>query len=228
MKKTYIFTLLLISFFVISNSSNAQNVRLNLYSGYNFDDGIEALGNNNNYFKGTIKAGYQWGAGLEFIVRPTYGVELAYFREDTDFPVDYSTNSILNDDSLRTFGVGLNFIMLAGNKYLPLQSKTVSLYGGLMLGMAIINNKDPLPGSDASATKFAWGARAGIFINASKSVGLKLHAQLLSAVQSINGGLYLGTGGVGAGLNTESSMYQFGLGGALVFSFGGSKTKMRR
>ena len=142
MKKTYIFTLLLISFFVISNSSNAQNVRLNLYSGYNFDDGIEALGNNNNYFKGTIKAGYQWGAGLEFIVRPTYGVELAYFREDTDFPVDYSTNSILNDDSLRTFGVGLNFIMLAGNKYLPLQSKTVSLYGGLMLGMAIINNKD--------------------------------------------------------------------------------------
>ena len=141
MKKTYIFTLLLISFFVISNSSNAQNVRLNLYSGYNFD--------------GTIKAGYQWGAGLEFIVRPTYGVELAYFREDTDFPVDYSTNSILNDDSLRTFGVGLNFIMLAGNKYLPLQSKTVSLYGGLMLGMAIINNKDPLPGSDASATKFA-------------------------------------------------------------------------
>lgn len=227
MKKTYIFILLLISFFAISHSSNAQNVRLNLYSGYNFDDGIDAKGNNNNYFRGTIKAGYQWGGGLEFIVKPTYGVELVYFREDTDFDVDYSTgNNGVN--SKKTFPIATNFVMLGGNKYLPLQSKSVSLYGGLMLGMAIFNNKEPLPGSDASATKFAWGARAGIFINASKSVGLKLHAQLLSAVQSINGGLYLGTGGVGAGLNTESSMYQFGLGGALVFSFGGSKTRMRR
>lgn len=229
MKKAYIFIIFGITFFAVCNFAGAQSVKLNLYSGYNFDDGIEAVGSSNNYFRGTIKAGYQWGAGLEYIVRPTYGVELAYFREDTDFPVDYSTNSIINDDSTRTFGVGLNFIMLAGNKYLPLQSKTVSLYGGLMLGMAIINNKDPLPGStESTATKFAWGARAGVNFMFSKSVGLKLHAQLLSAVQSVNGGLYLGTGGVGAGINSESSMYQFGLGGALVFSFGGSGSKVRR
>jgi hypothetical protein len=97
-----------------------------------------------------------------------------------------------------------------------------------MLGMAILENKDPLPGAESSTTKFAWGARAGVFLNFSKSVGLKLHAELMSAVQSVNGGLYLGTGGVNAGLSSESSMYQFGLGGALVIQFGGSSSKIRR
>lgn len=199
---------------------NAQSYKINLYSGYTFDDGIDAVSNTGNYFNGTIKGGYQFGAGIEYIVKPTYGIELAYFGQSTDFPVNYSTNNNITDTN-KNFGLNISFIMLGGNKYIPLKSKVVSPYGGLMLGMAIFDNKDPLPGSDATTTKFAWGGRAGVLLNFSKSVGLKLHAQLLSAVQSVNGGLYLGTGGVGAGLNSESSMYQFGLGGALVIQFGG-------
>jgi len=194
-----------------------------LYSAYTFDDGIDAIGNSGNYFNGTINAGYQWGVGFEYIVKPTYGIELAYFRQDTDFPVNYSTNNNLSDSN-RTYGLGINFIMLGGNKYIPIPRSIVQPYGGLMLGMAIIENKDPSPGGESSTTKFAWGGRAGLFLNFSKSVGLKLHADLFSAVQSFDGGLYLGTGGVGAGLNTESSMYQFGLGGALVIQFGTTKT----
>lgn len=215
-------------FFTAMGASQAQSYKLNLYSGYTFDDNIEAVTSNNNYFQGTINAGFLWGAGFEYIVKPTYGIEIAYFRQDTDFPVQYSTNNSVNDSN-RRFGLGMNFIMVGGNKYLPIQRSIVMPYGGLMLGMAIIENKDPLPGAESSTTQFAWGARAGLFLNFSKSVGLKIHAQMLSAVQSFGGGLYLGTGGVGAGLDTQSSMYQFGVGGALVIQFGsGSKTRIRK
>lgn len=212
--------------FAAMNFANAQKYKLNLYSGYTFDDEVSAS-NGNNYFTGTINAGYQWGVGFEYILKPTYGIELAYFRQDTDFPVNYTTNRDTNKSS--TYPIGMNFIMVGGNKYLPIPGSVVTPYGGLMLGMAIISNKEPAPGAESSSTNFAWGARAGLFLNFSKSVGLKLHAQLLSAVQSFGGGLYLGTGGVGAGLDTESSMYQFGMGGALVFQFGGSpKPRIRR
>lgn len=218
------FVLLILAAF---NSISAQSSKINLYSAYTFDDEIEAITNNNNYFKGTIKAGYQWGIGYEYTLRPTYGIELAYFRQDTDFDVNYTTNS--DSNASKTFGLGENFIMLAGNKYFPIPNSIVVPYGGLMLGMAIFDNKDPLPNTESSTTNFAWGGRAGMFINFSQNVGLKLHAQLLSAIQSFGGGLYLGTGGVSAGLDTESSMYQFGAGGALVIQFGGkTKTKIRK
>lgn len=207
------------------NFSSAQKYKINLYSAYTFDDEVTAS-SNNNYFTGTINAGYQWGLGFEYIVQPTYGIELAYFRQSTDFPVSFTTNTDTTTQS--SYPIALNFIMLGGNKYLPIPNSIVTPYGGLMLGMAIFDNKEPPSGASSSTTNFAWGARGGLFLNFSKSVGLKLHAQLLSAVQSFGGGLYLGTGGVGAGVDTESSMYQFGLGGALVIQFGGPSTKVRK
>lgn len=227
MKKTYFYLLFALLITVITNNADAQNVRLNLYSAYNLDDEIDAVTNNNNYFNGTIKAGYQWGVGIEYIVKPTYGVELLYHRMDTDVDVNYTSGNIT--DTSQTFGLGSNFIMLAGNKYFPIPKSVVSLYTSLMVGMSIMENKDPLPSAESSVTNFAWGGRAGANFMFSKNVGLKLHAQLMSAVQSVGGGFYLGTGGVGAGLDSESSMYQFGFGGALVIQFGGSsKTKVKK
>lgn len=228
MKKLFT-TLLFITVLFISSheNSSAQSYNINLYSGYTFDDEVDANSSSGNYFTGTIKENYQWGAGFEYILKPTYGIELSYFGQNTDFVVNYSTNNNITDTN-RTFGLGMSFIMLGGNKYIPVKSKTVFPYGGLMLGMAIINNQDPLPGSETSTTNFAWGARAGVNFMFSQNVGLKINAQLLSAVQSFGGGLYLGTGGVGAGLDTESSMYQFGIGGALVISFGKSGSKKNK
>jgi len=39
---------------------------------------------------------------------------------------------------------------------------------------------------------------------------------LLSAVQSLGGSFYFGTGGSGAGVSAYSTMYQWGLGGGLT------------
>ena len=48
-----------------------------------------------------------------------------------------------------------------------------------------------------------------------------MQAGLLSAVQSVGGGVYFGTGGAGAGVSGYSTFYQWNLGGGLVFNLGG-------
>ena len=217
------------------NYSSAQSYKFNLYSAYTLDDDVNAVTDGNDYYSGTVVGGYQWGLGFEYIVKPTYGLELAYFRQDADVDVSYSTNYNVNNNlkSESTFGTGLNWILLGGNKYLPIPRSIVQPYGGLMLGMAIFSSddkqiNDTVKYTGQSTTNFAWAGKVGANFMFSPNVGLKLQAQVMSAVQSFGGGLYAGTGGLGAGVDTESSMYQFGFGGALVIQFGGSSSKVKR
>lgn len=227
MKKLILnFVILFLLTCVISNISNAQPFKVNLYNSYVFDDGVEATLDNGKYVSGTINGNYQWGVGLEYILKQTYGIELMYNRQNTEFPVTYT--STLSDTN-KTYDVDINYILIGGNKYLPLPNKAIRPFGGIMLGLAILNNQSPLPaGVESSSTNFAWSARLGSDFMFSPNVGIRIQAQLQSAVQDIGGGVYLGTGGVSTGFNTESSMYQFGLGGALIIQFGSPKTKMRR
>ena len=68
---------------LIANTSFAQNVRLNAYSLGVFNDKIDSYYDNSSYYNGTIKGGFVWGAGIEFMARPNYGIELSYLRQDT-------------------------------------------------------------------------------------------------------------------------------------------------
>jgi hypothetical protein len=200
---------------LISGNAHSQNFNVNAYSFYTLDDDIDAS-NGNNYFTGTIKGNLLWGIGLEYEPVKDYGIELLYYREDTDFPVSYYDG--LKRD--QTFKLGMNFILLGANRYLRVKNSKIEPYAGAMLGMAILENKNPLPGAETSLTKFAWALKAGVNIMASPQVGIKFQMQLLSAVQSVGGGLVFGTGGAGVGLGTNSSMLQLSFGGGLVFRFG--------
>jgi hypothetical protein len=83
--------------------------------------------------------------------------------------------------------------------------------------MDILNVENPDNKNTGSGTKFAWGAKLGVNIWASEKVGIKLQADLLSAVQAVGGGIYFGTGGAGAGISGFSTYYQVSFGGGLVF-----------
>ena len=93
---------------------------------------------------------------------------------------------------------------------------------GLGLGACIINTTNTKTNTDANATKFAWQFRGGGTFWASEKIGIKLNAQLQSAVQSVGGSFYIGTGGSGAGVSSYGSLLQFGLGGGLAFKLGGA------
>lgn len=201
--------------FFISASTFAQETRINAYASYVFDDAIDSYyGSNNNYFEGKVNGGLQWGVGIEYMMRENAGVELLYLRQDTKAPMTYSAGLGTNHADL---DMGISYIMLAGNKYMRKPGGKVEGFGGLMLGACIADITDPETKKSGTATKFAWGIRLGANIWVSEKVAIKLQTNLLSAAQSAGGGLYFGTGGVGTGVSTYSSIYQFGLGGGLVF-----------
>jgi hypothetical protein len=204
--------------------ATAQNMRLNGYALYAFDDKVSSFNSSTSFFEGKIKGGLIWGGGLEFMVKPEYGIELSYLRMDTKAPVSYFSNQPPAGVKNSEFDLALNYIFLGGMRYHEVKPG-IELFGGMQLGVAIINATRPAGAivgeASENATKFAWGLRGGanIFPNDGK-VGLKLQTGLLSAVQGAGGGLYFGTGGAGAGISTFSSMLQFTLGGGLTYKLG--------
>ena len=201
---------------ILSNISYAQGLNLNLYGAYVFDDKFDSYYSSNQYYEGKIKGGFQWGIGTEYLVRPEYGIEIFYLRQDTNAPTRYALTSNRTGDV--NLDIGINYIMLAPTKHFLSSNEKLegfaSLMGGVVFAKASSADVDI---ADDSATKFAWGLRIGGVIWASEKVGVRLQAQLLSAVQSMGGGFYFGTGGAGAGVTSYSTIYQFGLGGGLVF-----------
>ena len=195
----------------ITSLALAQGVHLNLYSSYVFDDNVDSYYSNTSYFNGTIKGGYSWGAGVEFLAAPTKGIELKYLHRATTAPMEYYDMVVKHT----TFDVGLNYILIGGNNYFKTGGK-VEPYAGADIGMALIYVTNPTNSKENNSTKFAWDIKIGANIWVSEKIALKLQADLLSAVQSAGGGVYFGTGGAGAGVSAYSTMYQWGLGGGLA------------
>ena len=218
--KKILFAIILFS----SIGTYAQNLRLNGYALYAFDDNVEAVYTATNYFEGKVKGGLVWGGGLEYMVNPQYGVELSYLRMDTKAPI--TAYGGIGGAQKFDIDLAINYLMLGGMRYM-MPNPNVELYGGLQMGAAFITGTRAAIGTSPEVsddvTKFAWGLRGGANIypgGESSRIGLKLQAALLSAVQGAGGSLYFGTGGVGAGVSTYSTFLQFALGGGLVFKLG--------
>lgn len=192
----------------------AQNIRLNGYAAYVFDDKVDSYYDPSNQYYGQINGGFQWGAGLEYLVGPSKGIEIKYLRRDAIAPMYYYKNS--SQSQYKEFQTALNYILLGGSNYFQMGGK-VEPYAGASLGMCIITLKNAEAGNDNQATKFAWGVKLGTNIWATDKIGIKLQADLISCVQSAGGSLYFGTGGAGAGVGMYSTMYQWVLGGGLTF-----------
>jgi hypothetical protein len=197
---------------------NNNSIRLNFYGSYAFEDSFDSYYDYGNYYQGQLKDGFQYGAGLEFEVRPDSYVELLYLRQDTHAPTQYYNGGLY--DKYANFDVAMNYIMLGGNQSFRKTGKNIEGFGGLMAGVAVIDIKNPSTNYSGSATKFAWGLKGGVIIWATKGVGLKLQGQLLSVAQSVGGGVYFGPGGASTGISSYSSLYQFTIGGGLVFELG--------
>lgn len=219
MKKSKLLAVLI--FLLITAPALAQNLRLNAYGGYAFDDKVDSYYDNTSYYKGTIKGGFQWGVGAEYMIRHNAGVELLYLRHDTKAPITYYREGV----KFTNFDLAANYIMLASNRYFRKEGSKLEAYGGAMIGADIMSLNNPDNNRSSTKTQFAWGIRGGVNIWAAQNVGIKLQAQLLSAVQSVGGGFYFGSGGSGAGLSSYSSMYQFSLGGGFVFNIPTQKKK---
>jgi hypothetical protein len=210
-------TLTIILFVLFAAPAFAQQVNLNLYGSYMFDDHINSYYNTTSYFNGTVKGGGLYGGGVEVTFRHSESLELSYFHQSTSVQSTYYDRG----EQLTDFGLSSNYIMFGGNQYFGNSSKLDGFVGG-MLGAAILDVKNPNTGNSGSTTEFAWGFRGGANYWFSNAVGLKLQLMLLSSVHSVGGGVYYGTYGAYA-VSTASSILQFGIGGGLVFRLNANK-----
>jgi len=225
MKRFYQKISLMILFISAAAVAQEKNIRLNLYGAYAFDDKFDSYYSGGAYYEGTIKGGFQYGGGIDFEAAPGKHVELLYLGQNTTAPVYYYGGSAF--DRQADLDVGLHYIMLGATNSFRKPDSKVEGFGGFMLGVGIANVDGSVTTAGGSVsnfsdstTKFAWGLKAGAIIWGSDKVGIKLQGQLLSLSQSIGGGVYFGTGGGGAGVSSYSSIYQFTLGGGLVFNVG--------
>lgn len=218
MKKRIVFIALMLS----SIFGFAQGLRVNTYAGYVFPDSFDNYYSSNSYAAGQIQDGFRWGVGLEYAIAGKRAIELQYKRQDTNAPTTYRDPGIggggLNSAN---FDVGINWVMLNFTNYIPINEQVEPFVGG-GIGMGIFNVRNPNNGNSNNGTKFGWNIRGGSNFWLAENVALRIQASLFSAVQSVGGGLYFGTGGAGAGLTTFSTMFQFGFDGGLVFRLPGN------
>jgi hypothetical protein len=196
----------------------AQQVKLNGYASYVFNDNINSYYNTTNYFNGKIKGGLLWGGGVEVGLRYNEALELSYLRQSTTAPFTYYDKG----PQVVNFGFASNFILLGGTQYFGKPSGQVDGYLGWMAGVDIIDVNNPNNNYSGSATKFAWGFKGGGDYWLSDAVAIKIQVQLLSVSSAVGGGVYYGPGGVTT-VTTVSSMLQFGVGGGLVYRFSSGK-----
>lgn len=213
MKKIFLPLLLAVAF----STASGQGLRLNGYVAYVFDDGFNVYNGSSEYYSGKIKGGAQYGAGLEYMANPMYGVEILWLYKKSDAPTKFKLGN-LTTEKTETFSVTHNWIMLSGNSHVMKPGKKIEGIGGLMLGALMSDVSSPE--KSANSTNFAWGFKLGGDIWLSEKIALKLQTQILSASKAVGGTVYYGYWGPVA-VPGYVTLWQFGLGGGLVFKFGG-------
>jgi hypothetical protein len=191
--------------------------RINFYSAYVFDDSYEVVNDANTYYNGTLKGGYQWGAGLEYLFNPRGGAELIYLHRSATAPSTFKFGSNVPVKT-ENFDVKHDYIMASFDGHYA-KGKTEG-YAGLMLGVLISNLEAPSLGKSASNTNFAWGGRLGTNIWLSGNLGLKLQAMILSSSKATGGEYWWGWYGYPLYVTTYSTLWQFSLGGGLTYRLG--------
>jgi opacity protein-like surface antigen len=187
------------------HAQNQGDIGLDLYGGYTFGDKIYS--NNATYLK--FNENFQWGIGTEFYLRPTKSIELKYLRMDTKTSLYPQTPT----QTFKDVNTNINYILVGGNNYFHTGNPSVVPFAGLGIGVGWVD------AGDKSHTGFAWDFKAGVKIKASDVVSVKLQAYFQTIWASYGGQTIIYPGWGAVTYPNNSSLYQFGLGGAVSFDF---------
>jgi hypothetical protein len=103
-------------------------------------------------------------------------------------------------------GANRLYSLVATDKVIP--------YTGVKIGLGVYDFESAKVNTVYRA---ALGFQAGVKVMASPKIGLQLGMQLQSPISGLGLGVSAGTGGVSTGVSTYSYMFQFSLGGGLIF-----------
>ena len=215
MKKILFIVVLFFAMYDVS----AQKFRLNGYLMHAFDDRVDSYNDPNEFYRGKIMRSAMWGISGEWMRQPNLGLEIQYLNQRTTAPLTFFNNGVRSSE----FQLQVNHFLIGTNKYFRTEKSPVEFFGGLSAGFSLIDLYNPDTRNTTNRTKFSWLIKGGANFWISSQLAIKTQVQLLSVVQSVGGGFFFGTGGSGAAVSPYSSIYQFGLGGGLVYQFKNKK-----
>ncbi len=195
-------------------SIQAQAIEITPTYGYQF--GAKA-NYGSNYLK--VDDSGMFGIAVGYEVRTDYMLEVSYINMSTELRI---RDRIASPAESRLSDLNADWFMVGGTRYFG-NDKVRPFFGG-QLGLSVFSTKnvdlDIAPNGLDSTTKFSFGFKGGVVVMLSEVVGINLQGNLLFPVQW--GGFYIGggTGGIGAGINTGTTIVMGGFSGGLVFRLG--------
>ncbi len=193
-----------------ANAQEPRTVSLNVYGGYTFTDRVKF-----DAFYADVKGAFEYGAGLEYFVQRNSSVELKYTRMGTDVPL-YTYNG--NQQNKGGESGTVQFINIGGNHYFAssTSARAIPFIGGA-IGVGILN------GPENSSTKFGWDVQAGVKLRTQGPVAFKLRAYVQSITSTFGNDFWYYPGWGTVAVPDYVTLFQFGLGGVVVFDFGRGK-----
>ncbi|MFV0377431.1 MAG: hypothetical protein ACK5JD_09035 [Mangrovibacterium sp.] len=190
----------------------AQHMEFVPTAGYTFADKFHIPGG-----RAKIGDGFTYGGMLSYVANPRLSIDLTFSRTDCD-------SWALWKDSEYRGRMSSNYLLIGTSKYFPLNQEA-RFFTGAGIGMGIFAGKDDDMGS---ATKFAWGVKAGFKYDLSPNAGFILQANLDSPVGDVYGDLWLSSSGPSVGISSSSPFLQFGFTGGFVIRFGEKGQKKQK
>lgn len=193
------------------SAQDPRTVSLNLYGGYTFADRVKF-----DAAYADVQGAFQYGAGLEYFIQRNNSIELKYTRMGTDAPLYLNLNGTQINKGKESSTI--QFINIGGNHYFAssTSARAIPFIGGA-LGVGIMN------GPENSTTKFGWDVQAGVKLRTQGPLAFKLRAYLQSITSTFGADYWYYPGWGTYAVPDYVTLFQFGLGGVVVFDFGKDK-----
>lgn len=207
MKVTYLITMIIF----YCTCTQAQDLRLNTYTGYIFQENFRGGERDDGFIKGRIDGSFQWELGFEYTTGTNTGIELSFARQVTEVPIEFEPASM---ERSRVLDMDANYILGGANRYLPVSDK-VEVYIGLKVGAVIFDINDPDRTTARREVNFSINAQLGGNYWFNERIGIKMSVKMFSPIQGFSDEFYFGSSSSG-GLSTFSSIYQISLVGGIA------------
>lgn len=204
MKRSILLSALLLC---IVTLSSAQNLEIMPYMSYQW-------GGKLNFYEGDIRiqSSENYGIALNYTIPRGTILQLEYFNQSTN--IDVRLYEELGG-TYQSYPVSMSWIQVGGLQgfdFYPLVP-----FAGITLGAM---NFNPRTNELQDSWKFAVTGQIGLKYYFTERIGIRIHARLLMPIQWSGMGVSIGTGGLGAGINMGSYIFQGDIGGGLIFNLG--------
>jgi len=177
-------------------------------AGYQFWGGLDGILADGTPVNISIEDAGNWGGAVAYRVEETIRFEVSYLNQSTEITARNQATGITS----KLFDASVQYIQAGAIYEAPTGGKNITPYGGLTVGVAILN---PDKGDLSSESRLAFGFNGGVKVYIAETFGLKAQASLLMPIQFSSGSLFCGSSGCTVGATGGTAILQGAVTGGL-------------